>query len=214
LAPGAPPPPHRPNDDPQDWTPYEKRLEFEVAEFLFKRNQMSGGDIDTLCSLWAASLAEHGDRPPFMSHSDLYDTIDSTPIGDVQWESFSLRYNGDIPADETPPWMESEYDVWFRDPRTIVQNLLANPDFDGEFDYSPVQEYDMEDNHRFQDFMSGDWAWKQAVCHIPLRVLTISFFLFCPCPGHYSGRSQDARINVCSNHSRQRQNHSICGDWQ
>jgi hypothetical protein len=177
LAPNTPPPPHRPTDDPQDWTPYEKRLEFETAEFLFTRNQMSGGDINILLNLWAASLAEHGDDPPFNSHDDLYDTIDSTPLGDVPWESFSLRYNGNLPTGEVPSWMKSEFDVWFRDPRTIIQNLLSNPDFDNEFDYSPVQEYDMEGNHRFQDFMSGDWAWKQAVrCIFGYNDFIISFF--------------------------------------
>jgi len=58
--------------------------------------------------------------------------------------------------------MDAEFDVWFRDPRTLVHNLLLNPDFDNEFDCAPLQEYDMDGNHRFENFMSGDWAWKQA----------------------------------------------------
>lgn len=124
---------------------------------------MSGGDIDVLLALWAASLARHGDNPPFQSHGHLYDMIDASPLGDVPWESFSLTYNGAIPAGQVPSWMNSEFDVWFRDPRQIVQNLLSNPDFDGEFDYAPFHEYDTDGNHRFQNFMSGDWAWKQAV---------------------------------------------------
>ena len=157
------PAPHRPANNPNDWAPYESRLEFETAEFLFKRNQMSAGDIDVLLKLWAASLAKHKDSPPFESQADLYNTIDSTLLGDVNWESFSLRYNGELPEGDIPSWMKAEHDVWFRDPQTLVKNLLANPDFDGEFDYSPVQEYDTAGNHRFQDFMSGDWAWKQAV---------------------------------------------------
>jgi hypothetical protein len=134
-----------------------------MAEFLYSQNQMSGGHIDTLLKLWAVSLAPHGDSPPFKSHDDMYDTIDSTALGDVNWESFSLRYNGDLPDGEVPSWMRAEHDVWFRDPRKLVENLLANPDFNNEFDYSPVQEYDAEGNHRFQNFMSGDWAWKHAV---------------------------------------------------
>ncbi|KAF8528622.1 hypothetical protein JB92DRAFT_3081421 [Gautieria morchelliformis] len=36
----------------------------------------------------------------------MYDTIDSTPLGDISWESFSLQYNGEIPADNVPSWME------------------------------------------------------------------------------------------------------------
>jgi hypothetical protein len=58
IDPSTPPPPHRPTNDPDDWTPYESRLDFEIAEFLFSRNQMSGGDMD----LWAASLLKHNDE--------------------------------------------------------------------------------------------------------------------------------------------------------
>jgi hypothetical protein len=60
--------------------------------------------------------------------------------------------------------MSGNHDVWFRNPRTLVQNLIANPDFNGGFDYAPLQEYDMNGNHRFQNYMSGNWSWKQAVC--------------------------------------------------
>jgi hypothetical protein len=207
LAPNTAPPPHHPAD-PNDWTPYESRLQFETADFLYKRNQMSASDIDCLLNLWAASLAEHGKPPPFASHKDLYDTIDSTPHGDVQWENFSLRYNSNLPEGDAPSWMTSEFDVWFRDPRTLVQNLLSNPDFDKEFDYAPLQEYDMEGNHRFQDFMSGDWAWKQAVFGVFL------YFHSCihcfPQLGYYIRRSGDTWIHVCPDNSRQRQDHSLC----
>jgi hypothetical protein len=41
--------------------------------------------------------------------------------------------------------------------------MVSNPDFDGEFDVAPLQEHDMAGNHRFQNFMSGNWSWKQAV---------------------------------------------------
>jgi hypothetical protein len=151
--------------DPDDWTPYGNRLEFETAELLFTRTQMSAGHIDALLSLWAASLAQHHDEPPFKSHNDLYHTIDATPLGDVPWESFSVKYNGEFPEGDIPAWMTSDFDVWFRDPRTVVKNLLANPDFDNEFDYEPFQEHDAQGAHRFQDFMSGNWAWKQAVSY-------------------------------------------------
>jgi len=28
-------------------------------------------------------------------------------------ELFSLKYNGDLPATDTPAWMTSDFDVWF-----------------------------------------------------------------------------------------------------
>jgi Plavaka transposase len=124
---------------------------------------MSAREINFMLSLWAASLAIHNDGPPFSNATDLYKTIDSTPLGDVAWESFSLLYNGAQPAEGVPSWMEAEYDVWFRAPHALVRNLLSNPDFKSDFDYMPFQEKTTDGIHRFQDFMSGNWAWRQAV---------------------------------------------------
>jgi Plavaka transposase len=168
LPPNSSPLSHYSNVNPDDWTPYKMRLDFETTEFLYSHNQMSGGNIDILLNIWMASLAKYGDSAPFASHSDLYRTIDSTPHGNVPWESFSIKYIGSIPQGEVPLWMTTEFDVWFWDPQTIVENLLSNPDFDGEFNYAPLQEHDISDNsnHRFGNFMSGNWAWKQAVCSI------------------------------------------------
>lgn len=168
LPPGTLPPPRRPDlnteDMTQDWTPYQDRLQFETADFLFTRNQMSAGNIDNLLALWAASLVPHGDTPPFKSHKDMYHIIDSSPLSNVPWDNFSLRYKGDVPAQGLPPaWTQQDHEVWFRDPHQLLKNMLANPDFDGEIDYTPYHKYNTEGNHRFQDFMPGDWAWTQAV---------------------------------------------------
>lgn len=142
LPPDTPPPPCPSDRGPDDWTPYGNRVEFEVADFLYRCNQMSGSDIDFIFNLWAASLASHGDTPPFANHADMYETIDATPLGDVSWESFSLQYNGVRPEGDVPSWMMAEYDVWFRDARHLVHNIISNPDFkNDEFDYAPLQEY-------------------------------------------------------------------------
>lgn len=163
-----PPPPRDSQPDEGDWFPYESRAEFQTADLLFTREQMSAGNIDELMNILAATLAVHGDSPPFNKHGDLYSTIDSTPLGDVAWDNFTLKYNGDQPATDVPEWMTAEYPIWFRDPRQLVQNILSNPDIDGEIDYAPFQEHDMVGNHRFQDLMSGNWAWRQAVSSQPL----------------------------------------------
>lgn len=158
------PPPPRPSDyGPDNWTPFDGRVEFELADFLYRRNQMSGGDIDHLFNLWGAAAAARGDAPPFKNHTDMYETIDSTPLGDVEWESFTLNYDGPKPGGQVPSWMEADYDVWFRDPRKLIHNMISNPDFNGEFDYAPFQEHDNDGSRRYQDFMSGNWAWRQAV---------------------------------------------------
>jgi Plavaka transposase len=184
LPPDNPPAP-RDSDTkgPNDWTPYSNRLQFEVADFLFRRNQMSAGDINFLLNLWAASLAIHNDEPPFSKATHLYSTIDSTPLGDVAWDSFSLQYNGTKPESNVPSWMLAEYDVWFRDPRTLVRNLLSNPDFKDDFDYAPFQERTSDGIHRFQDFMSANWAWNQAVSfhYIFFDLELMLFMLGCYC---------------------------------
>jgi hypothetical protein len=117
---------------------------------------MSAGDINFILNLWAASLAIHDDEPPFLTAARMYNTIDSVALGDVAWESFSLQYNGVKPAGgNVPSWMEAEYDVWFRDPRTLVHNLLSNPDFNSRFDYAPFQEHTSGGVYRFQDWKLG-----------------------------------------------------------
>lgn len=68
------------NHGPEDWTPYNNHTEFETANFIYHQNQMSAGDIDTLTALWAATFVPHGTNPPFTNHTDLYNTIDFTPL--------------------------------------------------------------------------------------------------------------------------------------
>ena len=149
-----------------DWTPFNNRLEFETAKFLFKRAKISAANIDMLCTLWAASLDEFDADPPFASHHDLYSKIDAIPVGSVPWQSATFKYDGPRPqADgvEIPKWMENEYEIWLRDPQLLFKNMLANQDFNGSFDYAPFRQFDNKGNRRYEHLMSGDWAWKEAV---------------------------------------------------
>ncbi|KAG1879522.1 hypothetical protein C8R48DRAFT_745047 [Suillus tomentosus] len=108
----------------------------------------------------ATTLAKHCDTPPFADHKDLHSVIDATELGDVPF--FSVQYSGERP-EVVPPWMDDEFEVWYRDPRAMAHNILANPTYKNEIDYVPFREYDVLDNMRqWKDFMSGDWAWQQA----------------------------------------------------
>ncbi len=125
---------------------------------------MSASNIDALMELWNASVLPSS--PPFANHVDMYRTIDSTPLGDVRWQCFTMRYaDGDVPepASDAPTWMTDQHEVWYRDVHTIVKHMLSNPDFNGKIDYGPIREFSAQGNRRFRNFMSGDWAWKQAV---------------------------------------------------
>lgn len=144
--------------------PFSSRLQFETANFLYCQNEMSAGDINTLLNLWEASLTERGGHAPFPNHRVLYNHIDAIPYGDIAWESFTVDHPLDIDDDELPPaWTETPQVVWYWNPLLVVERILANPDFKNELDYVPYHEY-VGGVHRFQNFMSGNWAWKQAVC--------------------------------------------------
>ncbi|KAG1729901.1 hypothetical protein EDB19DRAFT_1641622, partial [Suillus lakei] len=171
---GTPPCPLA-EQSPDDWAPFCNCTEFEMAEFLYSCAQMSALNINTLLDLWATSLLKHNDHPPFADHKDLYKTIDNILIGGVNWQSFNIQYSGDKPAEpDVPPWMSEWFDIWYCDPHEVIRNILANPDYVNEFDYCPFCEFSVDkDEHRFQDFMSADWAWQQAVCsHIKLTSLS------------------------------------------
>jgi len=167
LPPGSPPP-ARISPENDDFSPYDTRSEFEIADFLFRRNQMPGIEIDDLMDLWATTVTS-GDKVPFANHEDLYNTIDATTLGDTTWESFSVKYTGekpDIPDEDLPPWMLADYDVWFRNPQTIFDNQFANPDFIDEIDYSTKEVFGQCGRREFEDVMSGNWAWDQSVLYL------------------------------------------------
>lgn len=172
--PGTPPLPLT-EQLPDDWSPFCNRTEFETAEFLYSRTQMSTPNINTLLDLWAASLLKHGNMPPFADHKDLYKTIDNILIGGVNWQSFKIQYSREKPdVLDVPSWMNQQFDVGYRDPREVVCNILTNPDYVNDFDYHPFHEYSVnKDECCYQDFMSGDWAWQQAVCVFILDVTSL-----------------------------------------
>ncbi|KAH7919985.1 hypothetical protein BV22DRAFT_1107896 [Leucogyrophana mollusca] len=164
LDPGALPLPFTTRQR-DDWTPYQNRLEFETAEFLFTKTQMSAGHVDELLHLWGMSLAVHGDDPPFTDHVDLHDTIDQTPLGDVAWNKFTINYSGDRYRTEAP-WMDEDYEIFYRDPRKVIRNMISTPDFKDTIDYVLYHEWEKRPDgthkRQWRDFMSGDCVWDQA----------------------------------------------------
>jgi len=161
LPPGSPPPP-KPSPPPDDYSPYESRAAFQLAEFLYNREQMSAAKINELLAIMASICDKD---PPFHSHKHMYDTIDATTHGDSPWKSFSVTYSGAIP-DLPPPWMTAEYDVWYRDPKVVLEHQLANPNFKGEIDYAAKVVIDEGGHREVCDLMSGQWAFEQSVSYL------------------------------------------------
>src|ERR1700722_9333977 len=89
LPPGTLPTP-RTDKGPDNWSPYKSRIRFKLADFLYHHNQMSGGDIDILLNLIAATLTRHNDQLLFRNHKEMYETIDVTTHGGAPWKSFAL----------------------------------------------------------------------------------------------------------------------------
>lgn len=58
--------------------------------------------------------------------------------------------------------MTTSYQLWYRDPREVIHNILANPDLADGIDYVPYHDF-KDGKRRYCDFMSGDWAWRQCV---------------------------------------------------
>ena len=171
LMPGAPPQDHSGSSQP-DWSPFISQVQFETADFLFKKAEMSQADIDTLMNLWAATTPDG--HAPFQNHQEMLSTIDAIDLGNIPWESFSAKYSGSLPPTNPPDWMLKEYTVYFRDPLSVVRSMLSNPDFRDQFDYAPYREFE-DGKRRWMDVMSGDWVWDQAVWfHSILMIPTLT----------------------------------------
>ncbi len=85
----------------------------------------------------------------------------------------------DLPQD-APSWQRVEYQIWYRDPDTIISNMLANTDFANEFDVAAYVDVDAEGKRRWCDFMSGNYAWRHSVglsgSLSRVDILILSFF--------------------------------------
>ena len=153
----------QPGGTPSGWSPFHSQVQFETADFLFKKAEMSQGNIDILMELWSSTTGNS--QAPFRDHRDMLATIDAIDGSGTPWQSFSAGYSGTRPPNDPPDWMLKDYTVFFRDPLAVVRSIISNPDFNGQFDYAPYMEFE-DEKQRLSDLMSGKWAWKQAVSFV------------------------------------------------
>ncbi len=135
-----------------------------MAELAFVRAEMSHKQMDDLFSLWAASFfaAGHESSAPFSNHRDLLSTIDAIDVGGAPWESYKIRYNGELPPDP-PKWMTQVYWLYCRNSERMVRSQLENTELDGHIDYCAYEEYGVDGAQRFGDYFSGRFANRQSV---------------------------------------------------
>jgi hypothetical protein len=100
---------------------------------------------------------------PFTGAKDLLSTIDSVEQGEVLWEAFQVTFTGEK-GPNSASWQNAQYEVYYRNPDTVIKSMLENPDFDGLIDYQPYKEFSASGLRRYNEFMSGLWAWTHTVC--------------------------------------------------
>ncbi|KAI9452719.1 hypothetical protein BJY52DRAFT_1205620 [Lactarius psammicola] len=118
---GTPPPPQAVTQK-GDWTPFKSEAQFMVAELLYHRAEVSAGNVDRLMDIWARSSVEANKAAPFESHKHMLATINTSKFGDVSWQCLVTGFSGN--------WKRTSFKVWY-------PNMLANPDFAGNFDLRP-----------------------------------------------------------------------------
>ncbi len=126
---------------------------------------MSQKNVDELMELWTLTMIKHNDFGPFENHAAMNKVIDQIEQGSAPWKCLVTQIDPNLPP-HAPSWQRDQYQIWYRDPDTVISHILANPDFCSEFDVSPYVHVGPDGQRRWCDFMSGNYAWKQAVCLI------------------------------------------------
>jgi hypothetical protein len=162
-----PPPPSENQSATADgaWHPFNSRIEFDFAWYHFEEQESSARQLYTALELWAASVLEHGGTTPWRTPKDLHDTIDEIQLGISPWKSYSVRYQGPLPAGTPPKWMTQTYELCVRDARMVLHHQFQTPDFKDKINLVPYQQFNKAGKRVFSNLMSGEWAWRQAVSY-------------------------------------------------
>lgn len=88
LPPGAPPPARSDlnlggtvEGEPEDsFGAFGDKVGFELADLLYREDEMSAPHIDKLMELWAEDKIKHDDLGPFRDAADMYAAIDSIKV--------------------------------------------------------------------------------------------------------------------------------------
>ncbi|PBK80946.1 hypothetical protein ARMGADRAFT_1146782 [Armillaria gallica] len=158
LPPGTPP---NPAPQPENLAvPFDDPIHFHIADFLFRKEEMSQGHIDELMELWTATMLKHNNFGPFENHASMLKIINSIKHSSSPWKCFVTQIDPNLPA-HALSWQRDQYQIWYQDPDTIISHILASPDFCMEFDTAPYVHVGRDGKQRWGDFMSGNFAWRQ-----------------------------------------------------
>ncbi|KAF9549689.1 hypothetical protein CPC08DRAFT_769029 [Agrocybe pediades] len=162
-APQAPSAPDATSHNP--WNPFNTRLDFDWAHYYFVELQASEKQINRGLDLWLASKIQSGNTKsstvPWSSADEMYATIDSIQAGNAPFKTVSFRYAGKLPQNP-PSWMTQTYELCTRDVRQVLHNQLSTIAFKDQINMLPYRQFDHQRDRVWSNFMSGDWAWKEA----------------------------------------------------
>lgn len=136
--------------------------------------------------MWAAQIIQCGGDPddefPWKNAGDLYANIDEIRHGGLaKWASYEVQYHGPLPADGPPPkWMTQKFELCLRNTRDVICQQLACRDFQGRVNFRPYQQFNKSRKRVYSNLVSGDWAWKKAVCFLTFcSDLSMTYIIFC-----------------------------------
>ncbi|KAF8272768.1 hypothetical protein EI94DRAFT_1769618 [Lactarius quietus] len=147
----TPPLPHATTQQ-GDWSPFQSEAWFMLADLLYCCFKMLASNINKLLEIWAQSSAKTNTLAPFESRVHMYAIIDASKLSNVLWDV----------DDQSPEWMQTSYKVWYCDPEAMIMNMLANPDFAGQFDLQPYIDLELQGQHQWSDVLSGNIAWQHS----------------------------------------------------
>ena len=132
--------------------------------------QSSASGIQRGLDLWRAAVKRYHtdddkfDGVPWKNAKEMYDTIDSISTNATGWKTHQLSYGRPKPTGTIPQWMREAYELNVRDVLSLFEEQLASNEFDGQFEYTPYEEYDKNGSRVYTNLMLGAWASHEAVC--------------------------------------------------
>lgn len=105
----------------------------------------------------------------YKDYSAVESVIDDIPYGPKVWSTYAVRYNGPVDANSAS-WKRETYFIHARNTLHVAEALAGSTDFKEKFDIMPFEEYTGPGCRRISHLMSGRWAYKQAVRHLPSLV--------------------------------------------
>ncbi|KAJ8489514.1 hypothetical protein ONZ45_g13551 [Pleurotus djamor] len=110
IPPDSEPPPPDATDNP--WAPFEDKAQFELADLLYRKVEMSATNQDDLFGILQEMNEVHGHPAPFVNRKDMYNKIDAIPLGDVPWKRIYARFPG-VVTDDDAEWKKDVMTVFF-----------------------------------------------------------------------------------------------------